>query len=1409
MNEHQPSHFARAVSPARGWADGMAVHEVFRVVAERFADRVAVVCGNDRLTYRELDGWSDEIACALIDGGLRIEDRVALAVPKSAGQIAAILGTLKAGGAYVPLVANQPIERLRAMVSDSGCTVALTVEGYLDEALIAPVQRFDPADYRSGARRPPPRDVSPRNLAYIMYTSGSTGQPKGAMIEHDGVVRLVHNQDYMPFGPEFNFLYGGPLSFDLSTIEIYTPLLHGSTLIISDADILTPEMIRRCVSEHQLSGICVSFSLFRALFNADAGAFERIPVIGVCGEPADPNFIRRAQERLPGAQFYNAYGPTECTALSTTHQIARPCPPVPAIVPIGIPLARMSVRVVDEAGRSVPMGEIGELRIGGVGLARGYLNDPALTDAKFVLDAETGRREYKSGDLVRVGSDGVIEYLGRADDQVKIRGQRIELGEVDAALNSDPDVVSAASVVVGSGEDARIAACLEVVAGASTDRIRDRLKSRLTSAMMPSVLVPVAKLPINRNGKADRQAIKALVTDFHASRQRNASQPEQPLSLAEQSLSALCGQVLGGGKVDLDKSFVENGGNSLRAMMLRMSLRRDFGIELSVPDILRVSSLGELSGLLSGVPALGDQASDGSGPHDGEIEVSSGQARLWMVQQLDPSLAQYNIAYRITVPHDVNRAALDAAWSSIFERHPALRTVFRAREDGTVGAELLSCVQALPEWKRGACSESVLRDEATRPFNLSTTPLARLVLWPEQARGLLVVHHIVTDAWSMEVILRDLAFMYVRHRDGTQLQLPDPGPGAPGYAIQRKMIEKDSHTQELAQWLADQLRSRPATRAFIRSDLANSWQASSSSIELDAELRVRLNEYAARQDGTPHSVLMAAFAAWSATFCGTQEPTIGMAVSTRDEGSFAESVGFFVETVPVPFSLKGLTFGQLVAQTRRLMTETHDCRLIPFDHLVRLVGQTDQPGRTPITDVFFNYIDRSPISGMELADEVFSPDYMEFEHGLARFDLLGTVYRSESSYRVVVTARKGDWTSTADPPSADGFAAYLRGALEAESVPVTPPQMSIPVVGDSTKNPEHAAVYSSSDPTHDHLVWTIAGIFKRILGRATFGPDDDFFASGGDSLKALRAFAAVRERFPTELTTSTMFRDSTPRKLATRLREEAPSVTPEAFLQITEPGRSCQGYILPGVTGDILSMRRLVDGLGPSWSCRAAMYPGVNTPRPPFDSIGDMLDYYQQAILPDYDACSSALIGYSFGGILGYELAVRLQQQGHAPALLVIIDAHLLKKYPVRFKPVPVGLHVRNLLAMDRQGRRNYLLKRADAIKRRVHKLVRKPQGYDELPEVRRLTFANLRVVRDYQPSDRYAGRVLIVQGYRPDWMHTLEDDGANGWRRWLTHEPTVVSLKASHVNLIKSDAVLDVASMVRQVFDHARSQAG
>lgn len=1406
MNGHTSAHCRQPDYSAPDWANAMTVHEVFRVVARRFEDRVAVVCGEDLVTYRELDRWSDAIASELIDSGLQPEDRVALAVPKSIAQIAAIFGILKAGGSYVPLVTNQPPERLRAVVADAGCVVAVTSAGYVDQALLGQVHAIDPLCLRSSTRRPPPRDIMPRNLAYIMYTSGSTGLPKGVMIEHEGVVRLVHGQVYMPFGPDFNFLYGGPLSFDLSTIEIYTPLLHGAKLIISDADVLSPEIIRRSVRDHGLSGICVSFSLFRALFRADAGAFERIPIIGVCGEAADPEFIRRAQERLTGAQFYNAYGPTECTALSTTYQIPRPCPSIPAIVPIGVPLGRMTVRVVDDLGRPVPDGQVGELRISGIGLARGYLNDPGLTEAKFLVDASTGRREYRSGDLVRVGPDGVVEYLGRADDQVKIRGQRIELGEIDAALNSDPDVISAASVVIGAGEDARIAACVELAAGPGgrTEPVLDRLRSRLTSAMMPTALVPVATLPINRNGKADRQAIKLLVSAFLEMHSPNLSPQNRPRTQQEHALYEQCCAALGVPSVDPSKSFVENGGNSLRAMMLRMRLRQECGIELSVPQILQSSNLVDLAHSATVAKAVRGTPDSDAGEQVGPVECTSAQARLWMVQQLDPSLARYNVAYQIRMSPDISKDAIESAWSSLFQRHPALRTAFRANPDGTAGAVLLPSVQAAVRWVQGPWTEASLRGEATRPFDLAEPPLARLVISSASGQGLLIVHHIVTDAWSMEIILRDLAVLYVSTRDGDALELPDPGAGSSVYASLRQTIEHDPVVLEKAEGMATRIRSRRVTRALASSDLSSSWRTETSILELSQNTRALLDRHSVLHGCTPQAILLASFAAWSARYCGTSDPTIGVAVSTRDDGPFADSVGFFVETVPLPFSLAGSTFVDVISQARELISQTHALKSVPFDHLVRLVGHADQPGRTPITDIFFNYIDRSPITGKEVADQVFAPEYVEFDHGLARFDLLCTVYRSDSSCRVVMTIRCGDWASIGPPPSAEGFIDFLSQNLSEvgdvlPSANVHSPKNVLP--SSDTKLPK---IHGDSVPTHEHLVWTIAGIYRNILGQTSFGPDDDFFASGGDSLKALQAFAAVRERFPTELTTSTMFRDSTPRKLAARLREESPALCTEAFLQITEPGRPYRGYILPGVTGDILSMRRLVDGLGSAWSCRAAMYPGVGTPRASFESLNEMLTYFEQAINHDYVPESSALIGYSFGGILGYELAVRLQQERRAPALLVIIDAHLLKKYPVRFKPVPVGLHLRNLKAMDRKARKKYLLKRTNAIKRRIQKLVRKPQGYDELPEVRNLTFANLRVVRDYQPSDRYTGQVLIVQGFRPDWMHTLEDDGANGWRRWLVKEPKVVSLKASHINLIKSDAAFEVANMIRQMFAEA-----
>jgi tyrocidine synthetase-3 len=1378
------------------------IHRVFEDVVDRFPDRTAVVCGHERLTYCELNDRSNAIAASLLRAGLSSESTVAVAVPKSAVQITSLLGVLKAGGAYVPIVTNQPDERLRRILRDAGCRYAVASPGYADDVLSAVACRIDPDNPSGGTHNNPSVDIGPDHLAYVMYTSGSTGEPKGAMIEHAGVVRLVHAQDYMPFGPELNFLYGGPLSFDLSTIEIYTPLLHGAKLLISQDLVLSPETVRRFAEREDLRAVCISFSLFRALFEADAGAFERIPVVGVCGEPADAAFIREAQDRLPHARFYNAYGPTECTALSTTYQIARPCPSDPPVVPIGVPLHGMSLRIVDQSGRPVAPGDKGELVIGGWGVGRGYINDPSLTAAKFTSDGpDLSQRWYRSGDLARMLPDGVIAYEGRIDDQIKIRGQRIELGEIDAALSSDPFVKAAASVVVGTGDAARVGACVvprDLLAFNATALV-ERLGLRLTQAMLPSVLVPVETIPINANGKIDRTKVRAMIEEYGSGRAtaRNAALQANRGSMTENEhiLVRTIQPILHTTQIDLDASWTRNGGDSLRAMVLRIRLRDQAGLDVGVPEILAASTLRDLAARLR-LPER-DRSDEFPSFTPGPVPVSPAQRRLWTIQQIQPNSGSYNVAYRFGFRSRPDRAALEAAWRDLHRRHPVLRVRFESGASGEPEATLLDPVACGVTWDVGMDDPIAVRDRIRQAFDLAEPPFTRLLVDSSNVKptAILVMHHIVTDAWSMDIMLRDLEAFYRHHRDGAAIDLPPPGPGAVAHAAW--LTERIRHVDVLHQatQAADQFRSVAPTYALMQSDGDEFMQADTTVVPIPHEMRLKIERYAGSTGVSPHAVLLASFAQWAAELCGTSEPSIGLAFSNRDDGPFTDAVGFCVETVPVRIDCATASFRDAVGHAAVAVAEGHARRSIPFDLIARLAGNPGAPGRTPITDVFFNVIDPAPIQHGSTADAEFVPDPIELDHGFARFDLLATVYRFQDGWRLCVTARRGRWARREGSPGAAELLERITRSLSAETSVRA-------IILPGPRSVDEAPVVNSKradDPGVVDITSAVLSVFRNVLGNPTLGPDDDFFRCGGDSLKALRAFGMIRQAYPTSLTTVAMFRHSTASALAERMFADDPGNSEQRFVWLSEPGRTHAAFVFPGVTGDALSMRSMLAALGEDWSTRAAMYPGTNSDRPPSDSLAELIDFF----LPTINDAERrhVLIGYSFGGILAYELAVRLQSQGRTPEKLVLIDTALMRKFPVREGTLPLSVHIEKFLRHDWSGRARQIARVPAGLFRRVRDVVWPEDRYDRQPAIRVLSAAHLRAIRDYVPSARYQGPVLIIRAVGRDADASDAGDPTHGWGPYLSMSHEVVDLPTDHVGLMKSSAATEVArAIVRSV---------
>lgn len=1399
--DRQGQHVGSCQLGLDGSVHTMSAHAVFESVVEKFPDRIAAVCNGERITYSELNGWANAIAWALIEAGVQPEQPVALAVPKSLAHVATVLGVLKSGGAFVPIVANQPEDRLLILVQDLDCRLAVADPAYLPGVVSSIPTVLDPAPLRDSPRPNPGRPVGPDSLAYIIYTSGSTGRPKGAMIEHSGIVRLVHGQDYMPFGPEMHFLYGGPLSFDLCIIELFTPLLHGSKLLISPDDVLTPEVVRHFAETEDLRAAFISYSLFRVLFESDPGAFERLWTLGFGGEAIDPKFVRRVQERLPETVIYAAYGPTECTALTTTYLIPRPCPLDPAVLPIGWPLARMHTRVVDDSLRRVAPGVPGELLIGGVGLARGYFNAPALTAGRFVEDPEapgSGQCLYRSGDLVYELPDGNTAYLGRIDDQVKIRGQRIELGEIDSVVSSDPAVRSSASVVVGSGESARIGVCVvpSDPHGFDVGALTDRLSKRLTAAMMPAPIVSVDAIPLNRNGKVDREALRRAVEASEGARSATPDPQAVPATLAprtaaERTLLGLCSRVVGRAVESMERSFVQLGGHSLQAMRLRGMIREHLGADVSLPEIISSKDLASLAGVIQSGRKT-DQGSFTSIFSSGPVPVSPQQARLWTLQQFDPSSAAYNIAFGFEFAQHPDIPTLGVAWQDVVDRHPALRMRFSASPSMTPQAELLAVAEGkLERFEKLESQPERLRQEIVRPFDLGRPPLARLLVSEEPGRvirGWLVMHHIVSDAWSMEVLLRDLAAMYRARREGFVVDLPEPLPGQPGDAERQSSLIDTPAIRRLVEDAAEEFCGRTPTYPPIRSDPGQDDSGSASTrVTISGDRYTAINRAASEAGVTPHALLLAAFASLTGRVCTTDSPVIGLAMSTRDDGPFNDAVGFFVETVPVRIDLAHDSFRALIGRTASAAQEAQRRRSVPFEQLARAAGQAGSPGRTPITEVFFNVIDRAPLDGDPDDHGFIRSDFEEIDHGLARFDLLCTVHPCPDAYTVILTCRNGDWSECGGPPTAANFADTINGLLKgtlafghvAESRPGQE-QGQAPVAEGGVQTVVEPGTQAG------HILMTILSIFREVLGDEGIGPDHSFFDRGGNSLQAVRAFAMIHERLGTKVPTSVIFRARTPAAIARTIAEDPGSLHIPTVLRMNNAPADDPLYLLPGIEGNVVSFAPHVERQGNRRACFALEYPGVHDNQNPMNSVHELAEYFMARIDEPTNGVAPDLLGYSFGGLVAFEMARRYQERGFEPGLLVLLDSYLPGSYPMRSRPERLLIHLRTIAGLSPQERLAYLRKRSKALATRF-----RPETGTQDEPVRNKAVVNRAhhaAIDSYKAASLYRGPVLVFRGHRPDWMKFHRDDGANGWRSVRTGPFEVVDLDGTHSHLLRAE---------------------
>jgi amino acid adenylation domain-containing protein len=600
------------------------VHGLFREQAAAHPERIALIWDGDQLSYGELDRWSDAMAERLIAAGVASDQPVALCLERSPEAVVAALAILKAGGAYLPLDPDYPTERLAFAISDAGARVLVTRRsraGALAQ-LAARTVFVDPEGAsdrgRPGAGAPAgqaaqPRAerAAPRTRAYVMYTSGSTGQPKGVQIEHRSIIRLVGRVSYVRLDPETRFLHAAPLGFDASTLELWGPLLHGGACVVYSDPVPTGRGLARIIAAHGVTTAWLTAALFNSVVDEDAGLLSGLRQLFTGGEALSPSHVRRALAALPDTELVNGYGPTECTTFTTTFSIPRDIPADTAI-PIGRPIADTQVYVLNRAGAPVPVGIIGELYVGGLGVARGYLARPELDAERFVTDHMGGDyRLYRTGDRVRWRPDGAIDFLGRADGQVKLRGFRIELGEIEARLGALPGIAACAVMIRDDGPGGKrlVAYVVAQPAGAgdtgepasiSAPALRSQLAHTLPDFMVPSAFVSLAQLPVTANGKLDRARLPAPTS----ARPELAQPYRAPSGAREIAICRAFGELLGIDRVGALDGFFELGGNSLLAVRLLSRLRTAGMPEVSPAMFFAAPTPGALARALDGEAGL-------------------------------------------------------------------------------------------------------------------------------------------------------------------------------------------------------------------------------------------------------------------------------------------------------------------------------------------------------------------------------------------------------------------------------------------------------------------------------------------------------------------------------------------------------------------------------------------------------------------------------------------------------------------------------------------------------------------------------------------------------------------------------------------------------------------------------------
>lgn len=1385
-------------------------------------DRLAVTDGEIRLTYGQLDLVTTALATELL-AQVEGRGRVGVLLPRSIESVVAFLAIWKVGGSYVPLDVEMPASRLRELIEDVSPVALIGLAGaegghglpWITVNLELVGSEPEPALNAVGR--------SADDEAYVLFTSGSTGQPKGVAVPDEAILRLVKESNFIDLKRSDVLLHFASVSFDAATFEIWGALLNGAGLAVVLKSRPSVAEMGRFIERNKCTVAWLTAGLFNVLVDSNPAVLKPLRHILTGGEALSPRHVARAYEALPDTVITNGYGPTENTTFTCCYAVPR-SPDIAEwkSIPIGTAIAGTTVHVVGEDFSPVEDGELGELLTGGRGLALGYVNDAELTAEKFVsCPALEEGRLYRTGDIVYRRPDGLIEFVERRDDQVKINGFRIEPNEVAFQLNKHEQVADAIAMAQRSPTGGkRLVAYVVTTADADGEEaeLKVWLKQKLPPQMIPARVLRLDSFPLNTNGKVDRKLLPnpfeggASITRIEAGDSRST----------ERDFLVVTREVLQLSVVDPELSFTEQGGDSLTAMTLLARWEQLSGRSLGVGDLLIHRPIKICATRAVRAERVDDDVGQGEilrgDSERGPLSVS--QEQIWFQAKSRPDSLAYNVTCRLDFGAELDRAALQQSMDEVFRNHAILHSVLV--QDEPMGSPHWECrpelalpvevvdLSGLPQDQSKVETERQIEAAMQVPFELLGAVFIKWYWWIQPGGELVVLqceHHLIHDGWSLERILREWSGRYdglVQKPGSNESRFDEPRSYFDFCRWQQQLLGSGSGKKSLQFWkqkLGDLPRSSfPIEKTGVNDEESGGVLRE----EIPSELVARILSFSTAEGMSQFEIYLTAFVGMLCEEIGGSKIGLGIGVANRSQVEFSETAGMFVNMVTMrieheKWSESWWSLRKRVAESlREILPHQH----IPFERVVRELNPERSAGRNPFFEVLFSMHQRASRA------ESFGGNLSDFEEALdnrsSKFDLTAFLIQEPGKSRTETPRVWIRWEYRRSRFKERTMRRRFRRFVELLEVSLKNHEIVTWTFPDGARaSPEarikkrKAAADAKDREIESSLVAIIISQWTPFFPNEDIFGNSNFFQIGGHSLLGLDLLASMEKFFDRELPINSLFDAPTPLAYARLMiaENEMPSVS---LTRLNETKGNPLIFI-HGWKGEIFGFMGLAQVLE---GRIGAM--GLHTDRrflnqaKGMDELADTYAAYidEKLNLPSYRLC-----GYSVGGIFAWATALALQKRGKSIETLMMIDSrpyHLPKlKNLWTYRNWAIHRVMERYWEVREKGVGQLLNVLGRGVRTQIYRAKRKFNSGEKML---------------HKPQLRHEGESDPTQGLATHWPHRDYDgeldilwsadtkvDLESAWSFWCKGKISIYPISGPHLELLEPPYVQLVADAIER----------